>query len=454
MPVNLRTSIIQNQNFVGRSEILQQINKELLPDHPGNTALASRLRFFALCGFGGLGKTQIATFYAFERENAFDAIFWVQASDVGKFYKSFRDIAEALNLIDEGEQGDMAVSRDKVLHWLSDPRKQQPHVTATATDTTARSFGVAKWLMIFDNADSIDLIREFWPPAASGSILVTSRDPLAKTDLATEGIDLRPMTGSECALLLQKKVDESTSPAAYRAALSLVTKLGNVPLAVSQIATRIRRNHMTIEEYLGRYGTGSLLGELNKVTALPPKERYGFTVATVWGFEDFSPHALGLMRVMAFMDPDAVAENILEQNMATNSVSLADGMEYLCSYPEPGNRYVEVRLEILRTSQVSRNNETKTLGWHRQVREVTWDKMTGEERYVYYQIAIDLLYQAWEFTKDRFNRESFHRKRREDVLPHVHSMIAAYNAVVPHSGLPLLRSRQLVKLLQETGWYG
>jgi hypothetical protein len=36
-------------------------------------------------------------------------------------------------------------------------------------------------------------------------------------------------------------------------------------------------------------------------------------VATVWGFEDFWPQALGLMRAMTFKDPDIVAESILRR---------------------------------------------------------------------------------------------------------------------------------------------
>jgi hypothetical protein len=245
MPCYLRAAITPNPNFVERSEILDQIDIKLLPSDAETTASAPGLRSFALCGFGGLGKTQIATHYAFAREKNFDAIFWIQADEVGKLYKSFQDIAKALGLVDEGDQSDMVVSRDKVLRWLSNPRKQQPAAADPAGETN-----FTKWLMVFDNADNIDLMTEFWPSTSYGSILVTSRDPLAKTDLATQGIDLPPMTGNECALLLQKEVDEPASPEGYQAALDLVTRLGDVPLAVSQIATQIRRKHMTIKEYL------------------------------------------------------------------------------------------------------------------------------------------------------------------------------------------------------------
>ncbi|KAK3294489.1 P-loop containing nucleoside triphosphate hydrolase protein [Chaetomium fimeti] len=453
MPIYLRTAINQNPNFVGRSKIIDQIDRELLPDNPNPNHSPSRLRSFALCGFGGLGKTQIATFYAFERTNAFDAIFWIQASDVDKLYNGFRDMAESLGLVNEGDEGDMVVSRDKVLQWLCHPRKQQPPTAMSSADTTAGASRFAKWLIIFDDADNIDIVSEFWPSTTHGAILVTSRDPLAKTsDLAMEGIDLPPMTDSECALLLQKQVAETNDPDASRAALSLVTRLGNIPLAVSQIATQIRRKFMTIEEYLGRYGEGSLLGELNKVKALPPKERYRFTVSTVWRFEDFSPQAISLMRVMAFMDPDAVTERILRQDVEIPEGSLVGEVEHTCSYPKL-DLYVDARAELLRTSLTSRNRETKTLGWYKQVQEVVRERMTRDELHIHYQVAIDLLFRAWEFAEDRSSRESFRRKRCEEVLPHVQTILSAYDLAVRESGLPLEKARQLVQLLQETGWY-
>ncbi|KAK4221667.1 hypothetical protein QBC38DRAFT_513436 [Podospora fimiseda] len=449
MPCYVRTPTLRNPTFVGRNEIIRKIDSVLLAEDSG---AGSALRSYALCGFGGLGKTQIATYYAFERESSFDAIFWVQADGPGKLYKSFRDIAEALNLTDDGDQGNMVVCREKVFRWLSDPRKQ-PTVSNVA-DGGAGATSFAKWLMIFDNADNLDIVPEFLPPTTYGSILITSRDPMAKTLLATDGIDLPPMTNSECARLLQIKVGESGSPEADRAALKLVEKLGNVPLAISQIATQIQRKHMTIDEYLNHHAEGSLISELNKVKALPPKEQYSFTVATVWAVEQFSRPALGIMRVMAFMDPDGVAENILQQK-APVSVSLPQDPVYQYAYPEPRKEYFNARTEILRTSVVRKNNDTKSLEWHRNIQQVVRDKMSREEQKVYYEFAVDLLFRAWQYADhyDRFTRENFKRQRCDEVLPNVKFILEAYGPILGQTKLPLQKARQLVKLLQETGWY-
>lgn len=447
MPIYVWAGISRNPNIMARHGIIEQIDTELLPESSSHTP--SRSRSFALCGFGGLGKTQTAAFYALERMDVFDAIFWVQASDIGKLYKGFCDIAEVLGLTDESDGGDMVATRDRVLRWLCDPRKQQRSPPAYTTPAVSE---FAKWLIVFDNADNIETIREFWPFTTHGSVLVTSRDPLAKTDLATKGIDVPLMTGGECLVLLDNLVDERFDLGTFPQALSLLENLGYLPLAVSQIAAQIRRRHKTIGRYLNKHATGSQLGELNKVEALPPSEQYRFTVSTAWRFEEFSPQALCLMRVMAFMHPDAVAESILQQDVVMTGLPLLDTIRYLWYYHGSADSYVDTLAELLHTSLVSRNTETKTLRWHRLVQEVVRDKMTPEERHMHYQVAIDLLYQSWESTRTSLDQGGVLPRGGNLVLPHMHIMVKTYDSAVPESGLPLKKARQLVRLLHETGW--
>ncbi|GAB1213205.1 hypothetical protein ATERTT37_002354 [Aspergillus terreus] len=191
-------------------------------------------------------------------QDQFHAIFWIQADEETKIAKAFDDIAHALGLVDESDQGDKVVSRDRVLEWLSRPRLQ-PLAMANSSSSPAE---LAKWLIIFDNADNIGLVSNYWPVSAQGSILVTSRDPTAKTDLAANGVDMLPMSNHGCALLLQKQVQEALSEASGPAALELAKNLGNLPLGLTQIATQIRRRDMTIGEYLSRY-SDTVLNELS-----------------------------------------------------------------------------------------------------------------------------------------------------------------------------------------------
>ncbi|KAL6820101.1 hypothetical protein J3E69DRAFT_357520 [Trichoderma sp. SZMC 28015] len=424
MPCYVRKAIGKNRNFVGRSAIIKQIDQALLPN---GANLSSGLRSFSLCGFGGLGKTQIATYYAYARESDFDAIFWVQADELMKLNKSFEDIAKALDLVEEGDQGNKAISRDKVLEWFCDPRKRAMRKAASLTDLDSTP---AKWLIIFDNADDISILREFWPIGSSGSILITSRDPTAKSDLADQGIDLPPMSSDECAALLQSLVGEAPSATPSHASLSLANRIGNVPLAISQIATRIRRNAMTIEEFLNRHGNNSLLSELNKVQSLPPQEQYRHTLATVWGFENFSAKVQGLINTMVFMDPDNIAEFILQQD------SMDKGTWE----------------EFYRTSLVKRKKETKTLSWHREIQEVAKSRMTDDQQQKYYEHTIDILSRAWTYSDEPFTRENFKQSACDDVLPHIQSIFRVYESPLTNFVISTPSAKKLVKLLQEAGW--
>ncbi|KAL7894387.1 hypothetical protein HDV63DRAFT_396846 [Trichoderma sp. SZMC 28014] len=438
MPCYVRKAIDRNPNFVGRSTIIEMIDQALLPN---DSSLSSGLRSFSLCGFGGLGKTQIAAYYAFGRESDFDAIFWVQADELMKLNKSFEDIAKALDLVEEGDQGNKAISRDKVLEWFCDPQTREMRATTTLTDIDST---LAKWLIIFDNADDISMLREFWPIGSSGSILVTSRDPTAKSDLANQGLDLSPMSSDECAALLQSLVGEAPGATPSQAALSLANRIGNVPLAISQIATRIRRNAMTIEEFLNRHGNDSLLLELNKVQSLPPQEQYRHTLATVWGFENFSPKVQGLIHTMVFMDPDNIAEFILQQD----SMDI-DGIPY----PKPGAEYERAWEELYRTSLVQRKKQTKSLSWHREVQEVAKNRMTNDQQRKYYEHTIDILSRAWAYADEPFSRENFKQSACDDVLSHIQNIFRVYKSPLANLCISTPSAKKLVKLLQEAGWY-
>ncbi|EAQ87738.1 predicted protein [Chaetomium globosum CBS 148.51] len=395
----------------------------------------------------GISRNPNVPLYALERTEDFDAIFWVQASDVGNLYKGFCGIAEALGLMDEGDKEDMVICRDKVLQWLCNPRKQQqPPTAASSADTTAAGSKFAKWLIIFDGVDDIDIVSEFWPLTAHGSILMGE-------SIRIYSADPRPQT--------------------------LFEHLGYLPLAISQIAAQVRRDHTTFEEYLricnrkhesSELDTGLLLGKLNKVKALPPREQYRFTVSTAWKVESFSRQTLCLLCVMVFMDHGAVAESILQQTVDMDNLDLEDDDldleddnpdledELRILYPWYSRVYFPARAELLRTSLVSRNTETAALGCNKLVQEVVRAKMTPKERYIYYQIAVDLLCGAWESASGRLHRshrsESLYKKKiqHDQVLPHVLTILAAYDSVAGYSSLPFETARRLLTLLSVASW--
>ncbi|KAL8831645.1 MAG: hypothetical protein Q9170_005199 [Blastenia crenularia] len=190
MPCYVTHPMERNLSFYGREDILLKLDEILLPS-VGTVRTISNLRSNTLYSLGGLGKTQIAIEFTFSRRIHLDAILQVRADEIAKMAGSFNRIARALGIVDALDAGDRNVSRNAVLGWLSNPLKS---FTIEGGDSQRMETTKADWLMIFDNADNLELLHDYWPVGSHGSIVVTSRDPLAKTDLTSNnGSELSPL---------------------------------------------------------------------------------------------------------------------------------------------------------------------------------------------------------------------------------------------------------------------
>lgn len=86
--------VAENRHFYGRQDLLSQIEARLTPADAG-----SRLASVALYGLGGVGKTQAALAYAYQRLDDLDAVIWISAEDLLSIQQSFsRAAVDALKL--------------------------------------------------------------------------------------------------------------------------------------------------------------------------------------------------------------------------------------------------------------------------------------------------------------------------------------------------------------------
>ena len=311
----------RNKDFTGRSDYLSVLDSGLLPSQDRLVSSESQApRHVTLCGMPGLGKTELALEFAHSRQDKFDAVFWVHADTASKLELDFADIAVMLGLEDAKEPRDLVVSRETAKGWLSKPTKllDQTHDTVGQTE--------ASWLIVLDNADNPDIVTDYAHIFGSGSWLITSRHPLAKTAFSrhTNVVDLEPLDDHTGAQLLQRLTHAQDEE---NLSLTVSHRLGRLPLAITQMAGIIRREYMPLKDFLEVYQdetdhpmespTGSLesLNMLDLELELRPERARG-TMASIWAIDALKSSSRSLLEAMIFLDPDCIQDFLMKDPCA------------------------------------------------------------------------------------------------------------------------------------------
>src|SRR5207244_3657327 len=125
-----------NPLFTGRDDLLKRLYTTLRTSK--TTALTQPQ---AISGLGGIGKTQTAVEYAYKYQQYYNAILWVKAESRETLMSEYVTLAHLLNLPEKQEQEQHRII-EAVKNWFN---------------------GHTGWLLIFDNADDLPIIRDFLP---------------------------------------------------------------------------------------------------------------------------------------------------------------------------------------------------------------------------------------------------------------------------------------------------
>jgi hypothetical protein len=202
----------RNSKFTGRYGILKKI-QERLRSEIGH----SELKIVALYGPGGAGKTQIAIEYAHLHHKNYTSIFWVDGSSQWAARQSFLQIADQIidhySKIEPGAASyRQLVARLGLIDMVDEKGRisvthGQSHAVVKAIKNWFAEERNNDWLLIFDNVDDLDAfdVREFFPNAPWGNILVTSR----RRDVSAfwNGIEVSEMNEEEGLRLLTKSIN-------------------------------------------------------------------------------------------------------------------------------------------------------------------------------------------------------------------------------------------------------
>jgi len=429
----------RNGDFFGRNDILDMIDKSLLPTAQNTDELDRNLvRSFALCGMGGVGKTELAIEYAYSRQSKFDAIFWVTADDKNILTEEFARIAVDLGLKDEREVQDLTVARELVKGWLSNPVRSYDAPTSSSNE--------ASWLLIFDNADKFDVLEDFWPTTGLGAVLTTSRDPLAKsqTHTANWGIDLRPFSSPEAMQfmdIITRRFLPPGQPTQDKEIAETVDKLGGLPLLITQMAGVMARLRLSYLEFLTLCNESGI-EYINKTgnSAKTPEQLY--TISSKIGLDGLSARSLGLLYMISMLDPERIPERILTG--ACSIVSVED-------FPKNLAQYFEARAQLLQASLINQNPDTRDIWVHRIVQDVAKERLNQQHTVEVYEAAIYAVSSAWPFARleSRFNTTRY--RECAALFP---SVIRLKNGYGTTASLDTFRhDLPSAKLFNDAGWY-
>ncbi|HCT80881.1 MAG TPA: NB-ARC domain-containing protein [Micromonosporaceae bacterium] len=267
----------RNSNFTGRVELLEQLGNRLAPGG------AAGVRSAALHGMGGVGKTQLAVEYIYRRLHDYDIVWWVQATQPAQIRAGLTELAQKLSL-PEGSEATTAVPAVHEALSRGDPHR--------------------RWLLVFDSAESPDVVLPFLPTEGSGAVLITSRNPIWSGNVRP--LEVPVLTRRESVELLHRLGLEVGDDEGRH----LAETLGDLPLAIEQAAAWGTETGMPVREYLRLFHQ-----KVAEILERSPSGNDEVSVAAAWNvsfdeLRDRNPTAYQLLEVRAFFAPEPISRSL------------------------------------------------------------------------------------------------------------------------------------------------
>jgi hypothetical protein len=313
----------RNPFFTGREDILQRLHNTL---HQEKAAALTQPQ--AISGLGGIGKTRTAIEYAYRHQDDYQAVLWAKAESRETLVSDFVTIAHLLSLSVKEEQ-DLIVR--SVKRWLQDH---------------------TGWLLIFDNADDLTMVRDFLPSGGKGHILLTTR--AQATGRIAQRIQVERMEPDEGTLFLLHRamILDPNAPLAAASisdqdtAREIALLMDGLPLALDQAAAYIEETRCSLSDYLHLFQTRQE-ELLKRRGGLVTNHDHPDPVATTWSLsfkrvQQANPAAADLLQLCAFLDADMIQEEIIIkgaselgpvlQSVAADPIKLDEAIGALLAY--------------------------------------------------------------------------------------------------------------------------
>ena len=330
----------RNTKFIGREEIIKKVEEKFSQNE-------SRV---ALCGLGGVGKTQIALEYAIRLKERSPSIsvFWVFASNKSRFEEAYKRIASTCSI----------------------PGHRDPDVNVLqiVRDWLERTYP-CKWLMIIDNVDDAGeffrlqflgrSMADYVPQSSNGILLYTTRSRDIAVDLSSdrEPINVGSLSTDEANRLLDQYVhDASTSEERFK----ILQALDYLPLAITQAVAFMAKRRKSVAQYLELFeksdtAKARLLSYEFSDHGREARALDSVATTLMISFDHIKanhPRAAEVLSLMTFLDAQSVHPSLLA-NDGEDEWDLFDALEVLVAFSLVKNNEIEGTYSMHRLVQIA-----------------------------------------------------------------------------------------------------
>ena len=369
-----------------------------------------------LTGTQGTGKTQLAASHARAMVAAsWRLIAWVNARDSESVRVGLAAVADATGLSGGGSARSPADAGHAVRRWLEADGE--------------------RCLLVFDNAEDLDVLRPFVPVEGAARVLITT-DRESAADLGAT-VPVSVFSADEAHAFLEGR----TGLADRTGAAALAAELGYLPLALDQAAGTIagrRLGHGTYLQRLRATPVAEALVHDERTTEQPYPKRVA--EAVLQSLEavragDQSGVCTGVLEIVAVLSPGGVRRELL--HAAGEAGALADG-GYTADTALVDRAVEWLTARSLLTPAI----DGRTVIMHGLVRRVICAALARRERLTEVCLAVGSVLK----TRAEALAESPDRPAIRDIPQQVSALLASASAPGPGGGADQTLARLLLRL--------
>lgn len=265
--------------FVGREPEIAELDRMVASDEQPMPEAEVPTRIVAITGTAGVGKTALATHWAYRNQDRFPD---------GQLYVDLRGYGP----------GDPVAVLDALAGLLRSLGVDGADIPPEPTERAARLrtlLASRRMLVVLDNAATTEQVRPLLPGTSPNLTIITSRDALAGLAVkeGAHRIDLDRMTVGEAEDLLTGLLGHRTADAVATA--QLIERCARLPLALRVAAERIRqRRGSSVADLLAE-----LSDEQERLDLLDTGDPHTSVRAVLsWSYRHLTPEAARLFRLL------------------------------------------------------------------------------------------------------------------------------------------------------------